>query len=65
MTTQTLCPDCDSVIDESNELIAEIYNPDRYGACVNCYDPTPTGPIYSPNFEMEHNHKSGSGCCRD
>lgn len=43
METLMKCPDCDSVIEEGNELIEEIYNPESFGACLNCYDPTPDG----------------------
>lgn len=41
MNTITKCPDCESVIDKENPLIEEHYNPERWGSCVNCYDPTP------------------------
>lgn len=38
------CPDCDSVISETNELIdPERYNT-QYGSCVDCHDPTPYYP---------------------
>jgi hypothetical protein len=36
-----VCPTCESEITESNPLIEERYSPERYGGCVDCYDPTP------------------------
>ena len=62
-TATTICPDCDSVIDQSNPIIDEMYDPERFGACQNCYDPSPEGYEYSPGFEMEHNCVAGTGCC--
>lgn len=50
----TVCPDCESEITDSNPMIDDCYNPEAYGYCVNCYDPTPAGPEYSPGFEMNH-----------
>jgi hypothetical protein len=35
------CPDCWSVISETNPAIEERYSPERYGHCQDCYDPTP------------------------
>jgi hypothetical protein len=52
--TEMNCPDCKSEITENNPLIEERYNPEAYGSCVFCYDPTPAGPEYSPGFEMNH-----------
>lgn len=49
-----VCPDCESEITDSNSLIDDCYNPEAYGYCVNCYDPTPAGPEYSVGFEMNH-----------
>jgi hypothetical protein len=48
------CPDCESEITESNTLIAEYYNSEQHGSCVDCYDPTPWGVEYSEGFEMNH-----------
>jgi hypothetical protein len=48
------CPDCESEITESNPLIEEHYNPESYGYCQDCYDPTPAGVEYSAGFEMNH-----------
>jgi hypothetical protein len=48
------CPDCGSEITERNELIAEAGSPEKYGSCVDCYDPTPEGYEYSKGFEMDH-----------
>ena len=62
-TATEICPDCDSVVGQDNELIADYYNPEAYGSCVNCYDPTPEGIEYQEGFEMEHNCLAGTGCC--
>lgn len=35
------CPDCWSVISETNPAIPENGSPERYGHCQDCYDPTP------------------------
>lgn len=40
-TTPTACPDCEEIITADNPLIEEFYNPERWGSCLNCYDPTP------------------------
>lgn len=48
------CPDCDSEITRENPLIEDWHNPESYGSCVECYDPTPAGPEYSKGFEMNH-----------
>ena len=48
------CPDCGELITDLNPLISEIYSPEDYGYCQDCYDPTPAGPEYSPGFEMNH-----------
>jgi hypothetical protein len=37
----TFCPDCAELITDDNELIQERYNPDDFGCCASCYDPTP------------------------
>jgi len=50
----TFCPDCGSEITDENPLIEEEYKPEYYGYCQDCYDPTPSGPEYSPGFEMNH-----------
>jgi hypothetical protein len=47
-TATEICPDCDSVIGQDNELIADYYNPEAHGSCVNCYDPT---PYYGSGFD--------------
>ena len=39
-----VCPDCKEPITADNELIDELGAPDKYGHCVNCYDPTPYYP---------------------
>lgn len=48
------CPDCESEITPDNPLIDERHGPETHGSCVDCYDPTPDGPEYSPGFEMNH-----------
>jgi hypothetical protein len=50
----TTCPNCQSEITDDNPLIGEIYNPEKHGSCVDCYDPTPAGVEYSEGFEMNH-----------
>lgn len=61
--TNEICPSCEEITTESNPMVEEYYT--GGGVCENCYDPTPMGYEYSPGFEMDHNHISGSGCCRD
>lgn len=51
---QKYCPDCAQPIDDDNELIEERHNPDAFGCCESCYDPTPAGPEYSAGFELNH-----------
>ena len=53
-TEGKFCPDCESEITDSNPMIDDCYNPEDYGYCVNCYDPTPAGVEYSAGFEREH-----------
>lgn len=38
------CPDCQEPITAENHLIDELGNPEQYGHCVACYDPTPYYP---------------------
>lgn len=38
------CPDCGELITEDNPTISDIYNPEAYGYCQGCYDPTPYYP---------------------
>ena len=41
---ETYCPDCDELITDDNELVEERHNPEAYGCCASCYDPTPYYP---------------------
>ena len=36
-----VCPDCKTEIDDPSKVIDEIYRPETWGSCVDCYDPTP------------------------
>ena len=41
---QELCPDCQEPITAENTLIDNLGNPEKFGHCVACYDPTPYYP---------------------
>jgi hypothetical protein len=36
------CPDCQEPITDENQRIGDLGNPEKFGNCVSCYDPTPT-----------------------